>query len=110
MFQTGEMVQELRGHTAAVQSSAFSSDSQRVVRLTLCLYFNICFDVFRMRCTECFSVGSLQATGSWDRSVRVWELHDDKEVVTLQGHLGNVACLCFSVTGILVSTLKQIVF
>ncbi|XP_067231447.1 WD repeat-containing protein 38 [Chanodichthys erythropterus] len=71
--QCGEMVEELQGHTAAVQSSAFSSDSQCV------------------------------ATGSWDRTVRVWKLHDEKEVVVLQEHLGNVACLCFSVTEMLAS-------
>ncbi|XP_051533830.1 WD repeat-containing protein 38 [Myxocyprinus asiaticus] len=63
------MVHELLGHTAAVQSSSFSSDSQFV------------------------------ATCSWDQSVRVWKLRDGKEVTILQGHLGNVACLSFSVTG-----------
>uniref|UniRef100_A0A672PPG0 Uncharacterized protein n=1 Tax=Sinocyclocheilus grahami TaxID=75366 RepID=A0A672PPG0_SINGR len=69
MSQSGEMLEDLRGHTAAVQSR-------------------------------------LPATGSWDRTVRVCKLHEEKEPVTLQGHQGDVACVCFSVSG----TIKKNMF
>uniref|UniRef100_A0A673G3B4 Uncharacterized protein n=1 Tax=Sinocyclocheilus rhinocerous TaxID=307959 RepID=A0A673G3B4_9TELE len=65
MSPSGEMLEDLRGHTAAVQSR-------------------------------------LPATGSWDRTVRVCKLHEEKEPVTLQGHQGDVACVCFSFSGTLV--------
>lgn len=44
-----------------------------------------------------------KATGSWDHTVKVWHLSGDDEVMTLTGHQGNVSCLCFSITGMLVS-------
>uniref|UniRef100_A0A9J8AGS7 Uncharacterized protein n=1 Tax=Cyprinus carpio carpio TaxID=630221 RepID=A0A9J8AGS7_CYPCA len=43
------------------------------------------------------------ATGSWDRTVRVWKLLEEKEPVTLQGHQGNMTCVCFSFSGMLAS-------
>lgn len=101
MSQSGELLEDLRGHTAAVQSSAFSSDSQCVVWIvfSLCrLFWSVQHELLHLLFL------SVQATGSWDRTVRVWKLFEEKEAVTLQGHLGNVACLCFSVSGMLVSS------
>uniref|UniRef100_A0A671QLD2 Uncharacterized protein n=1 Tax=Sinocyclocheilus anshuiensis TaxID=1608454 RepID=A0A671QLD2_9TELE len=64
MSQSSEMLEDLRGHTAAVQCVVPRS--------------------------------------SWDRTVRVCKLHEEKEPVTLQGHQADVACVCFSVSGTLV--------
>ncbi|KAJ8384882.1 hypothetical protein AAFF_G00196900 [Aldrovandia affinis] len=43
------------------------------------------------------------ATGSWDYTVKVWNLRTEERETTLEGHRGNVTSLCFSVTGMLAS-------
>lgn len=48
----------------------------------------------------------LQATGSWDSSVRIWDLRAGTPEVShqeLEGHGSNISCLCYSASGLLVS-------
>ncbi|XP_036605712.1 WD repeat-containing protein 38 [Trichosurus vulpecula] len=47
----------------------------------------------------------LQATGSWDSTVQVWDLRtlDKINKKVLEGHKGNVSCVCFSPSGLLAS-------
>ena len=49
----------------------------------------------------------LQATGSWDYSVRLWNLKppekpEDEGVMVLLGHKGNIHAVAFSKEGMLV--------
>ncbi|XP_025946232.1 WD repeat-containing protein 38 [Apteryx rowi] len=43
------------------------------------------------------------ATGFWDHTVRVWNLQSDIQDRILEGHRGNVTCVCFSTLGMLAS-------
>lgn len=48
----------------------------------------------------------LQATGSWDSTIRIWDLRTGTPAVShqaLEGHSGNISCLCYSASGLLVS-------
>lgn len=58
-------VRELKGHTDNILSMAFAPDSLRA------------------------------ATGSRDRTVRLWEVASGKELGRLEGHTDHVTCLCF---------------
>ncbi|XP_064420195.1 WD repeat-containing protein 38 [Latimeria chalumnae] len=42
-----------------------------------------------------------KATGSWDYTAKLWNLRKDEPEKTLEGHKGNVSCVCFSVSGML---------
>lgn len=48
----------------------------------------------------------LQATGSWDSTISIWDLRMGTPVIfhhELEGHSGNISCLCYSASGLLVS-------
>lgn len=51
----------------------------------------------------------LQATGSWDATIRIWDLRTGTPEVyqELEGHSGNISCLCYSASGLLVSWLQD---
>ncbi|CAD7668024.1 unnamed protein product [Nyctereutes procyonoides] len=85
--QSGQMLHHLGGHRDSVQSSDFapSSDSDRLVHA-------------HGRC--------LQAIGSWDSTISIWDLRMATPVIfhqELEGHSGNISCLCHSASGLLAS-------
>src|SRR5260370_1055354 len=59
----------LKGHTGFISGVAFSPDGKSLV------------------------------SGSWDKTVRVWNATTGQPVLTLKGHLGTVWSVCFSPDG-----------
>ncbi|KAB0406698.1 hypothetical protein E2I00_003634 [Balaenoptera physalus] len=50
----------------------------------------------------------LQATGSWDSTIHMWDVRAGTPVIfhqELEGHSGNVSCLCYSASGLLLAIL-----
>ena len=66
---TGEEIDLLTGHTSSVESVSFSSDGQTL------------------------------ASGSWDNTVRVWDVNTGKHLRTLEGHTLWVNSVSFSPDG-----------
>ena len=62
-------MQSLKGHTSSVNSLAFSPDSEWL------------------------------ASGSRDRTIKLWDIYEGKEVRTLEGHHGEVRAVTFSPDG-----------
>jgi WD40 repeat protein/serine/threonine protein kinase len=67
--QTHLALKTLRGHLHSVNSVAFSPDGHRI------------------------------ATGSWDRTAKVWDAASGKELLTLKGHSGGIISVAFSPDG-----------
>ncbi|KAK7799561.1 hypothetical protein U0070_016522 [Myodes glareolus] len=75
-LQSGHNVRLLAGHRDSVQSSDFSPTADAL------------------------------ATGSWDSTVHIWDLRVASPAVSyqeLEGHTGNISCLCYSTSGLLAS-------
>ncbi|XP_060267798.1 WD repeat-containing protein 38 isoform X5 [Ovis aries] len=73
--QSGQVLRHFVGHRDSVQSSDFAPSSD-------CL-----------------------ATGSWDSTIRMWDLRARTPGIfhqELEGHRGNISCLCYSPSGLLV--------
>nr|KAF6488429.1 WD repeat domain 38 [Rousettus aegyptiacus] len=76
LLQSGQMLRHLVGHQDSIQSSDFAPSSD-------CL-----------------------ATGSWDSTIRIWDLRARTPEIfyqKLEGHSGNISCLCYSASGLLAS-------
>ncbi|KAL6090215.1 hypothetical protein STEG23_036031 [Scotinomys teguina] len=74
--QSGHNVRLLVGHRDSIQSSDFSPNADSL------------------------------ATGSWDSTVHIWDLRVATPAVSyqeLEGHTGNISCLCYSASGLLAS-------
>ncbi|XP_043325469.1 WD repeat-containing protein 38 isoform X3 [Cervus elaphus] len=74
--QSGQVLRHFVGHRDSVQSSDFAPSSD-------CL-----------------------ATGSWDSTIRMWDLRAGTPGIfhqKLEGHRGNISCLCYSPSGLLAS-------
>ncbi|KAG0249253.1 hypothetical protein BG011_009463, partial [Mortierella polycephala] len=65
----GDLGSTLSGHTDAVSSVAFSLTGHQIV------------------------------SGSWDKTVRLWDAQTGEHVSTLSGHTGKVLCVAYSPTG-----------
>ncbi|HEX5270039.1 MAG TPA: hypothetical protein VFW33_06120, partial [Gemmataceae bacterium] len=66
---TGQVVQNLTGHSALVAGVCFSPDGRRL------------------------------ATASQDETVKLWDTATGQEALTLKGHTGMVTSVCFSADG-----------
>src|SRR5207248_1917632 len=44
--------------------------------------------------------GRYLATGSWDKTVRLWDLADGREVACFIGHSGPIQCVAFGLDGL----------
>jgi WD40 repeat protein len=66
---TGDVVHELKGHEAGIQSVVYHPDGKRL------------------------------ATGSWDATVKIWDVDSGQVVQTLRGHKSEVYCVAFSPDG-----------
>ncbi|XP_019366442.1 PREDICTED: WD repeat-containing protein 38 isoform X2 [Gavialis gangeticus] len=84
---TAECVHVLEGHCKSVETVRFSPDARQLLSGGWD-HMAILWDT--------------QATGSWDCTVKVWSLCTDGDN-TLEGHRGNVSCVCFSTSGALAS-------
>uniref|UniRef100_A0A8C0RDN5 WD repeat domain 38 n=2 Tax=Canis lupus familiaris TaxID=9615 RepID=A0A8C0RDN5_CANLF len=76
LLQSGQMLHHLGGHRDSVQSSDFAPSSDSL------------------------------ATGSWDSTISIWDLRMATPVIfhqELEGHSGNISCLCYSASGLLAS-------
>ena len=72
-IKTGNVLQELVGHTASVWGVALLGDGKQAI------------------------------TGAWDQSIRVWDLDSGKTLRTFEGVHDNVRCLAVSPDGKLVA-------
>lgn len=97
--QEGYCKKILSGHKDLVQCVAFSHNSKYLVR-----YYHIFATQFISYTTDDnLSVNAFQATGSWDRTLRLWSLENNGEdVLILTGHEGNIHAVAFSREGMMV--------
>ncbi|KAL7928858.1 hypothetical protein V8C35DRAFT_220486 [Trichoderma chlorosporum] len=105
---TGERIRTLNGHTKAVESVAFSHDSELIVSASA----DATVKIWRTDTGKgiktlnghtgvvnsvAFSHDSkLIASGSYDKTVRVWSAETGECIRTLKGHINCVASVAFS--------------
>lgn len=68
---------KLEGHTDTVRSVCFSPDARTI------------------------------ASGSWDKSIRLWDVKSGKLIFTLEGHTFRVWSVCFSPDGQTVASCSE---
>jgi WD40 repeat protein/serine/threonine protein kinase len=123
--ETYTLLQDLKGHTGAVRSVAFSVDGKRLVGgierhgptgipvggeahvwdLGTGQTFRSLTGHRKLVWGVAFSTdGKRLASGSWDQTVKVWDLTSSQEVCTCKGHLESVLGVAFSPDGKLLAS------
>ena len=49
-------------------------------------------------------IDNLFASGSFDKTIKIWDINTKKCVQTLEGHASNVICLLLHSSGLLISS------
>jgi eukaryotic-like serine/threonine-protein kinase len=108
---TGQELLTLKGHTAAVQSLAFSADGKRIVSgswdNTLKVWDAVTGQellTLKGHSSQVWSVafspdGKRIVSGSYDNTLKVWDAATGKETLTQRGHTGSVESVAFSPDG-----------
>ncbi|XP_059956431.1 WD repeat-containing protein 38 [Mesoplodon densirostris] len=109
-------LQVLQGHQWSVETISFSPDSKqlasggwdkRVMLWEVQIGQVLSHLVGHRDCPSDFAPSSdCLATGSWDSTIRMWDLWAGTPVIfhqELEGHSGNISCLCYSASGLLAS-------
>ncbi|XP_008526615.2 WD repeat-containing protein 38 isoform X3 [Equus przewalskii] len=110
-------LQVLKGHQRSVETVSFSPDSKQLASggwdKRVMLWEVQSDHVLRHLAGHRDSVHSSEfapssdclATGSWDATIRIWDLRTGTPEVyqELEGHSGNISCLCYSASGLLAS-------
>ncbi len=107
--RTGESLAHLQNYHSSISSLAFFPRGDRIASDTwgnsLCIWNNSLgkppLDISRLHLGPIYSVacspdGSLLASGSMDRTIRLWDANSGTPLLTLNGHEGGVNSVAFS--------------
>jgi WD40 repeat protein len=115
LWDVGQAVRTLRGHTDGVRSVAFSPDSRLLASGSwdnTVILWDVETRTLRGHTAPVWSVafspdGRLLASGSLDNTIKLWDVETGQEVRTLSGHNDWVLSVAFSPDGRLLASASQ---
>ncbi|GAB1319606.1 hypothetical protein MFIFM68171_09816 [Madurella fahalii] len=93
-FDTGKLIRRLEGHKGAVNSVAFS-DKHMLVASASDDRKVLIWDAKSDAVTSMALFADVMATGSFDRTIRIWNTSTGKLLQTLSGHKAPIASVAF---------------
>ncbi|XP_042820646.1 WD repeat-containing protein 38 isoform X3 [Panthera tigris] len=106
--QSGRLLWRLGGHTGPIKFCRFSPDGHLFATTSGDCTIRL-WDVAEAKCLHVLKGHQRSvetATGSWDSAICIWDLRTGTPVIShqeLEGHSGNISCLCYSASGLLAS-------